>query len=378
MALEDLYGKILAQAMQVIRAQTYLPALVNHMTVGDRQTEMTRGGQTEVIVPPEFATRDVVPASTPPVSQGDPNPNTVPVPLNYWKEVNFPLTDKHVALLENADREVPMFLMNAVGPIVEDMTASIAANYKGIYGYVGTAGTTPFAAAPTDAQAAKKVMTKQKCPRWMRQMVLNTDAYANAIALPQFTQAFNFGSTEAIREGEVSRAIGFDWHEDVGMDDITHENPNGTPAGWLVNQADHAIGDTTVTIDTGANAPVVGDIFTVAGDTQTYVVKGYAANVITYAPKAKVAWADNAAITFKAAHAINLAFNPFAFAFDSRPATRLRLQGITQNFMTWVDDMTGVTLRLEIRDEYHQTGFYLSCLWGTVLVDERLACRVAG
>jgi hypothetical protein len=43
-----------------------------------------------------------------------------------------------------------------------------------------------------------------------------------------------------------------------------------------------------------------------------------------------------------------------------------------------VDDMTGVTLRLEIRDEYHQLGFYLSCLWGTVLLDPRLAVRIAG
>jgi hypothetical protein len=46
--------------------------------------------------------------------------------------------------------------------------------------------------------------------------------------------------------------------------------------------------------------------------------------------------------------------------------------------MTWVDDMTGVVLRLEIRQEYHQTGFYLSCLWGAVLVDPRLAVRVMG
>jgi hypothetical protein len=46
--------------------------------------------------------------------------------------------------------------------------------------------------------------------------------------------------------------------------------------------------------------------------------------------------------------------------------------------MTWVDDMTGVVLRLEIRNEYHQVGFYLSSLWGAKLVDPRLAVRVAG
>ena len=82
------------------------------------------------------------------------------------------------------------------------------------------------------------------------------------------------------------------------------------------------------------------------------------------------------AVSLLASHSINLAFHPFAFAFDSRPAARLNIPGVTNNFLTWVDDMTGVTLRLEIRDEYHQLGFYLSCLWGTVLVDPRIAGQV--
>ncbi|WP_228054246.1 hypothetical protein, partial [Nodosilinea sp. LEGE 07298] len=62
MALEDLYGKILAMGVQEIRKQTSLPALVNHETTGDRSQGAGRGGMTEVIVPPEFLVRDVVPA----------------------------------------------------------------------------------------------------------------------------------------------------------------------------------------------------------------------------------------------------------------------------------------------------------------------------
>lgn len=375
MALEDLYGKILAMGVQVIREQTSLPAMVNHETTGSRLNEVGYGGVTEVIVPPEFMTRDVVPAAVPPMSQGQPNPTTVKVNLDSWKEVNFSLTEQHVAQMENATGQVPMFLRNAVGPIVEEMTDDIAGNYTGIYGYVGTAGTVPFAASPVEAQDAKKVLTQQKCPKFMRQLSLNTDAYANATGLEAFRSMLHSGSSETLREGEIGRGYGFDWHEDVGLDGLTHTTGGG--AGWLVNGA-IAVGGTTVAIDTGAGDPVEGDIFTVAGDTQTYVVKSYAANTITYAPKAQVAWANNAAITFKASHAVNLAFNPCCFAFDSRPATRLRLPGVTQNFMTWVDDMLGIALRLEIRDEYHQTGFYLSCLWGSELVDPRLGCRIAG
>lgn len=125
MAIADLYGKALAMGVEVIRKQTALPGLVNNMTVGDRSQAAVKGGITEVIIPPEFATRDIVPAAVPPASAAVPNPTTVQVPLDFWKEVNFPLTEKHIALLESADTVAPMFLQNAVGPIVEAITSRV-------------------------------------------------------------------------------------------------------------------------------------------------------------------------------------------------------------------------------------------------------------
>lgn len=380
MAIDDLYGKILSQSILVIREQTSLPALVNHETMGDRAQGAQRGGVTEVIVPPEFSTRSITPAAVPPTSASAPSPTTVQITLDYWKEVNFPLTEKHVSLMENSDSNAQMFLANAVGPIVEDITASIMATYKGIYGAVGTAGTTPFASDPGVAQAATTKLTRQKCPRAMRQMVLNPGAYGNAIALDQFRAVERSGSRETFLEGTISRAYGFNWHEDAGID-ITHTK--GAAGTVLIDQADVAVGDTDVHLDGLTTKASVGDIFTVAGDTQQYVVLtasdlSTTDGDITFRPAAKVAWADNAAVTFVATHSVNLAFHPYAFALDSRPASRLNLPGVTSNFMTWVDDMTGLALRLEIRDEYHQTGFYLSCLWGTALVDPRLAVRVMG
>lgn len=377
MAITDLYGKILSYSSMAIRKQTALPALVNHMTLGDPSEAQPRGGTVNLVVPPEFVTRDVVPGSTPPASPADPSPPTVAVPLNHWKEVPIPLTDKHLWQIDNSGSAIPMFLQNAVGPIVEDITSLGAAKYKGLYGYVGTAGTTPFATSPIDAQNAKKVLTRQKAPKFMRQMLLNTDAYSNASGLSAFQAALNYGSSEVVRTGEIREAIGFSWHEDVVLDDIIHETGGG--ASWLVNQADHAIADTTIIIDTGSGAPVVGDIFTVAGDTQTYVVSSYGSNTITYAPAAKVAWANNAAITFKADHAINLAFNPYCFGFVSAPTKEPNIEGLpADSSMTWVDDMTGVALRLMAKREHYQTSLYLSCLWGFELVNPRLGVRIAG
>lgn len=384
MAIEDLYGKVLALAVQTIRKQTALPALVNNLTTGDRSQAASRGGVTEVIVPPEFASRDVVPAAVPPASQAAPAPTTVQVPLDFWKEVNFPLTEKHITLLENADTAAPMFLQNAVGPIVEGITASLIDTYRGIYGYVGTAGTTPFGASPAEAQLAKTVLTRQKCPRFMRKLVLNSGAYGNATGLQNFRLVDQSGSSETLREGEIGRAYGFDWHEDVGFDGISHTSTPLTAGAATVNGA-HAAGVTTISIAKATNASplVAGDIISFAGDTQTYVVMtgvnlAVGNTAVSIQPPLKVAKAGGEAVTLRASHSINLAFHPMAFAFDSRPAARLNIPGVTSNFMTWVDEMTGVTLRLEIKDEYHQVGFYLSCLWGRKLVDPRLAVRIAG
>lgn len=384
MALEDLYGKVLALSVQTIRAQTALPALVNNITVGDRSQSASRGGITEVIVPPEFATRDIVPAAVPPASAAAPNPTTVQVPLDFWKEVNFPLTEKHITLLENADAAAPMFLQNAVGPIVEEITSSIVGTYRGIYGYVGTAGTTPFGASPAEAQQAKTALTRQKSPRFMRKLVLNSGAYGNATGLQNFRLVDQSGTTETLREGEVGRAYGFDWHEDVGLDGISHISTPLTAGACTVNGA-HPIGATTISIAkaTTASPLAAGDIISFAGDTQTYVVTTGVTLIVgntnvQIQPPLKVAKTTGQAVTLRASHSINLAFHPMAFAFDSRPAARISLPGVTSNFMTWVDEMTGVALRLEIKEEYHQVGFYLSCLWGAKLVDPRLAVRIAG
>lgn len=380
MALSDLYGKILAMGVDTIRSQTSLPSRVNHVSEGKMEAKR-KGGTVEVVVPPEFVTRDVFPASTPPASQGAPAPTTVSVPLNFFKEVNIPLTQTQITQLESADPSVGMFISNAVGPIVEDITASIAANYKGIYGIAGTAGTTPFASSPTAIQTARKILTRQKCPKFGRQVVCNTDAYANAIGLQAFRAANEFGSNRTVREGEIDRAYGFGWLEDVGLDEVEHVT--GAAGTVLVDQADVAVGDTGAHLDGLTTVASVGDVFTVAGDSQTYAIKTASALVgtdsdVTFTPPARVAWPNNAAVTFVASHAISLAFNRFAFAFDSRPHERLQMPGVSQVFETWFDEQSGVTLRLEIRNEYHQTAFYLSCLWGTALVDARLACRLLG
>ena len=111
----------------------------------------------------------------------------------------------------------------------------------------------------------------------------------------------------AIREASLGRVMGIDWYMSQNVQ--THDG-NG-PASWLINSASVGVGDTSVAIDGGSGNPIVGDLFTVAGDTSEYVVTAVTgASPITFSPSAKVAWADNAALTFVADHVANIAGHP--------------------------------------------------------------------
>jgi hypothetical protein len=103
-----------------------------------------------------------------------------------------------------------------------------------------------------------------------------------------------------LREGTIKRALGFDWAVDGYLPTFTGGTlSNGTGKLALINDASVAVGDTSVPMDSGTltGTLVVGDLFTVAGDDQQYVVTAAAtasSNAIasvSFSPAAKVAWA---------------------------------------------------------------------------------------
>jgi hypothetical protein len=99
-------------------------------------------------------------------------------------------------------------------------------------------------------------------------------------------------------------------------------------------------------------------------------------STLTIFPALVVAAPASALLTFMGSHVANLAFHSDAFAFASRPAQYLRVPG--SMLLSYVDDVSGLALTLEVKREHFRTSFYLSCLWGVKLVDPRLAVRILG
>lgn len=378
---------MLVQGLNVLRQKAVMPSLIfNGYNVGGPSM---RGDVINVPLPPTVGTSAVTPANVT-AQAGDNTPQKTTIPVNNWRKADpFYLTDREMnQLLDPNEHFIPMYVDASMTALAEYINAQIMSEYTGIYGFVGAAGTTPFGGSKaTNAAEARATLLKQKAPGSDRRMVVDPDAGAVALTNEQLSDFDRTNQTAARIEGNLGRKMGFDWFEDQQVPTHTAGTLNGSTGGAgtaLVNDAAVAIGDTTLDIDdtTLTGTVVVGDVFTVDGDTQTYVVtaggtaSSNALTGITFDPPAKVAWADNAAVTFKGDHVVNLAFHRDAFAFVSVPLQTDPMS--SRKVETIQDPVTGITLRLEFVDQSKQSHWEFDVLFGQKLLRPELAVRVAG
>ena len=395
--LTNIMPKILARGLMVLRETCIMPRLVN----GDYSAEAAKKGSTiDVPVPTAVTTQNVAPGTVP-VTQGDQAPGLVQVSLDNWKQ-NKPihLTDKELVDIDRNAHFLPMQLGEAVRGLSADVNQSIFAKYKGVlrgvFGSTGTAGTTPFASTVVDATNARKNLNKQLCPKGSRRGVLDWDAEANALALSPFADAEKTMSALVKIEGEVGRKYGIDWFADDHVPTHTAGTLGGALTGTLVI-SNEDIGDTRIVTLTSDNAAeddktiVQGDILTIAGDTQTYVVIGAGPYTLTGStgaqtisnldiyPGLRFEPAGTEALTVAATHVVNLVFHRDAFAFATRPLVQntIDLQ-LGSKILSMQDAKTGLTLRLEVSRQHKQVSWEFDILWGVELVRPEMAVRILG
>lgn len=378
-------GKILARGILALREEATFPRTVNT----DWGAEVASPGDTiNVPIPTPQASGNVVPAATPP-AVADIALATVPIVLDQWKKSEFHLTDKQLGEIDAKANFLPMQASEAIRALANLINVAGFANYTGVYGYVGTAGTTPFAIGsgsfanpPTDATNVRKTLNKQVAGPDNRRLVLDPDAEGNALNLPALANFEQTGDPDVKIEGRLGRKFGFDWLYDQQMPTHT-TGAAGTPL--LDDTVARALGIKTLHMDGYTTKPSVGDVFTIAGDSQTYVVTASTALVgtdsdISFEPglkKAIPAADGNEAVTFKASHVVNLGYHRDAFAFATRPVASMAFTG-GNLIMQTTDPKTGVSLAMEVRRGYHLTIFEYSVLFGTALIRRELAVRLAG
>jgi hypothetical protein len=376
--------KIIAMGLMTLRETCLMPQLVS----SNYQDEARKLGDTiDFPLPAPQDVTDVVPSNTPPVPASKIIP-TVPLKLDKWKRTDFHLTDKEIGEIDSNNFR-GMQVMESARALAAKVNADLLAEYKGVYGYVGTAGTTPFATTTQAATDARKVLAAQICPKTMRKGVLNADAEANALSLAAFQDADKAGTAVSKIEGEIGRKFGIDWFMEDAIP--THTSTVLTAGAATVNGAQAAgVGSTdngrsgTVSIAKATNAsPLVkGDIISFAGDSQTYTVLadvtlGVGNTTAQISPALKTAKAGGEAMTLRASHVVNMVFRPEAFAFANRRVDGSVFTGGNE-FGQITDPVTGITLALEISRQHKQTVWEFSVLYGCKLIRPEFAVRIAG
>jgi len=384
--LTSILTQILAKGMMGLRERVVMTRLVNT----DYSLEAKKKGATiDIPLSAAIAATEVAPAAIPSAPE-DSTATTAQITLDQWYHADFALDDQEVGRIR-ADKDfIPLQMGEAFKSIANEINDSVLDNYTGIYGYVGTAGATPFGAGVEVASATnlRKTLHKQLCPRDDRRAVLDYDAEAAALNLAPFSDAEKRGNGETKASGELGRIYGIDWYGD----DSIQTHTAGTASGGTTNADGYDVGVKAITMASNGTGTIVeGDIFTIAGDEQTYVTTSTDADIsggaaLTFLPALKVEiTTEETALTFKASHVVNLAFHRDAFglAVRSPDAGIKELLGVGKagNVMESVvlqDPVTKLIMRLELIRGYKMTMWDVDCLWGTTLVSAERACRLAG
>lgn len=377
--LSAVIPRILAEGVVAIRENSVMSRLVR----SDFGKEaMQKGKSVDVPIPsPMGIANDVAPSPTFGAAT-DLVPKFVPINLSQWKEAKFTLTDREIGQIIQGGM-MPMQIGEAARTLANAMDSDLLALYKGVWGVAGLAGTTPFQDGTgivgagvqygvNASRDARKVLNRQLCPKENRRVVLDVEAEANASALPQFINAQASADAGVITNGEIGVKQGFYW----AMDQNVGRHITGASGSYLF-AANALAGATTIAVNTGAGVPAEGDVFFVPGQVQPYVIRaGSTTTSWLIAPALRAAVASSSLITLVASHTPNLAFNRDAFAIAVRPFDDVLTPGsIVQTF---VDDVTGLPLRLEITRQNKQTQYSFDVLYGVGLIRPEQACRILG
>jgi hypothetical protein len=382
---------VLTAGLMALRENAVMPRLVRNYS-GRIGTPQQHGNAIDIPKGAALTAAAVSPSNTPPANT-DITTSTVQLTLNTWQEVDFHLDDQQLTQIDAQANFIPIEVSEAAKALGNKVDQDLLALYKDVWSAAGTFGTTPFASDSTAwTTGARKLLVNELSPIGPWNIVLDPDAEANALALGTFQKANERGDGgRTMLTGEIGRVLGANWY--VNQNVPTHTCgtlSNGTGMLAKVNDASYTVGESTVDIDdtslTGAVA--IGDVFTVAGDSQQYTVTATATasgNAITgmaFKPASKVAWSDNAVITFKDGatsnpdHVANLAFHPDAFAFAAAPIADSQVDADAQMVMT--DPISGIPLRVEVTREHRQWTWRFDILYGVKAVREEYAARIAG
>jgi hypothetical protein len=340
----------------------------------DATMERAAVGQTVTVpVVPAATGGNITPAGTPP-DDGDATIGSKQVtiskakysPVRWTGEEQRALgpTGQYNRILGDQFAEAFRWLANQV-----EVDLAVAAKAAASRAY-GTAGTAPFGTAGdlSDFAGVNRILDQNGAPQFGRVMIVNSDARFNLEGKQSVLfKANEAGTDDLLRQRSLRQVQGFQMGYSAGLTLHT----KGTGSGYLVNNASgEAIGDTSITTDTGTGTILAGDVVTFASDTNKYVSgAAHASNTLTLnAPGLLQAAADNAAITVGNNYTPNVAFTRDAMVLAARPPAAPEGGDSAVDVQMVADPVSGIVFEIRLYREYRRVRFEVGLAWGVGVV----------
>jgi len=330
-------------------------------------------------------------ALNPVPSELDTVESSVDLKVQTQKGVDLNFTSVDLTL--NLDDFSERILEPAMSVLAANIEADAMSMYRDVYNQVNGQGS---AASFMKVLQGRKILVDNLAPLNARTCNLNTQD--NVDMVNDLKALFNDKTTisKQNREGFMGRTAGFDFMENTLWPAHARSAANGA---YLINGASQTGG--TLIVDTGANAPAQGDIFTIAGVFRVHPETKQATAVLQQfvvgAGATATSWpispaivttgagqnvsgapADNAAIsiagTASIPHGISMAYQKGAFAFAT--ADMVMPRGVDFASREVFD---GVSMRIVRQYDINNDKFpcRLDVLYGFKTIRPQLACRLA-
>lgn len=284
----------------------------------------------------------------------------VPIRYNGEETVGLRNGGHYGSILQ--DRFAQAF--RTLGNLVDTDLCALHVNASRAY---GTAGTTPYSSAITDAPQLRKILVDNGAPMGDLRMVVDSAAGANLRALGQFTYVNQSGTSETLRQGILGDISGFA----VGESGQIATSTKGTGASATTDAAGYSVGDTVITLaSAGTGTVVAGDVIIITGDANKYVVASGDTDVsnggtITLAePGLRESVTGATGITIQANAARNMAFDRGAIQLITRAPAMPEGGDMADDVMTVTDPISSISYQVAVYRQYKQIKYEVGLAWG--------------
>lgn len=280
------------------------------------------------------------------------------------RSVQIPWTGEDMKKVNNGPGFETIYgdqIAQAFRTLTQEMEEDLAIEaYQNASRAVGTAGTTPFGSNFDEVAQVRQILVDNGMPNdGQTSLILNTAAGTNLRNLAQLQKVNEAGSDLLLRQGELLNLQRLMLKESADVQSHTA----GSGDSYQLNGA-LAVGDTTITVDTGTGTILAGDVVTISNHDYVVATALSGSTFTINEPGIREVVADNTAITVNSDFTANVAFHRSALELIVRPHAVPEGGDLADDAMLIQDPHSGLVFEIRSYKGYRKAMFEVALAWG--------------